>query len=121
MLSDIKKAVYSAIKKLDYDVYDRLPKVDKYPYIILTTSSSSTTRYKNSREKAISFTIDIFSNYRGEQEIYDIEQKIEENMSELLALGQVITIDKEQFAIINDTNPIVKHGVVVYEIKIVEV
>ena len=56
MLSDIKKAVYQAVKKLDVEVYDRLPQVDKYPYIILTTSSSNMDRYKNSLGKANAFT-----------------------------------------------------------------
>ena len=121
LLGDVKKAVYQAVSKTGVKVYDRLPMVDKYPYIILETSASGRRKYKNSMGRSISFTLDIFSNYKGEKEIYDLDAQIEENMDELLKLGQVMVIEKEQFAIINDTNPVVKHGIITYKIKLVEV
>lgn len=118
---EIKKQVYAACRASGCPVFDYLPQVDKYPYIVLTTSNNVAQRLKNAKGEAIYFTIDIFSNYQGEKEIYDIENKISAAMENLFTLGQVITVDKDAFSIINDTNPIIKHGVLIYKINTMEV
>lgn len=118
---EIKKKVYEAAAATNIKVTDYLPLVEEYPYIMVTTSNSIGTRLKNAKGNAIYFTLDIFSNKKGEKEIYDIAAAIDREIEKLFILGQVVTIDKEQFSIINDTNPIVKHGVLIYKINTMEV
>ena len=118
---EIKKAIYKAITDTQLQCFDYLPQIETYPYAMLTTSNSKDNRYKNAKEKTLYFTIDIFSDYQGEKEICDYVDKIEKNIEELFSLGQVISIQVEQFRIINDTNPILKHGVLIYKITTMEV
>lgn len=89
--------------------------------MLLTTSNNVRSTYKNSKENNIYFTIDIFSNYKGEKEIYELEEKIDKKVSELLALPNVIAIEQDTFSILNDEDPDIKHGVLIYKIKIMEV
>lgn len=118
---EIKKAVYQACVATGYKVYDYLPQVDTYPYIMLTTSNNVGTDYKNAEESIIYYTIDIFSNSKGELEVIQIQEQIQAAMKQLMSLGQVITIKKEQFSIINDIVPNVKHGIIIYKIQTMEV
>ena len=118
---EIKKKIYEAITNAGLPCYDYLPQVDEYPYAMLTTSNSKDTRYKGAKENILYYTIDIFSSYRGEKQIYEYVYEIDNNIENLFSLGQVMTINREQFLILNDTNPILKHGVLIYKITTMEV
>ena len=88
---------------------------------MLTTSNSNDTRYKGAKQNILYFTIDIFSNYKGEKQIYEYVYEIDNNIENLFSLGQVMAINREQLVILNDTNPILKHGVLIYKITTMEV
>lgn len=118
---EIKKKIYEAITEAGLPCYDYLPQVDEYPYAMLTTSNSNDTRYKGAKQNILYFTIDIFSNYKGEKQIYEYVYDIDNNIENLFSLGQVMAINREQFVILNDTNPILKHGVLIYKITTMEV
>lgn len=106
---------------LKVPVSDYRNKRDKFPYMLLTTSNTDRSIYKNSKENNIYFTIDIFSNYKGEKEIYELVEKIDNQVSLLMALDNVMAIDQDTFLILDDKDPDIKHGVLIYKIKIVEV
>lgn len=100
---------------------DHIDEVDVFPFMRLRTSNNSEIDYKNSKESNIYFTIDIFSKYKGEKEILEIESKIKSKVSGLMAMSNVSAVKKDTFLIMDDEDPMLKHGVLIYKIKIMEV
>jgi hypothetical protein len=119
----LKQTVFEAVDALPYPVFDYPKDVTSYPYILMRTSNDIGTTYKESAtQEDVYFTFDIFSNYKGEKQIYDIESAIYGYMQALYDEdARILYVKKEQFRILDDVNPLLKHGVLIYRITMMEV
>lgn len=90
----------------------------EYPQIMLRVADYNRRHYLNTRMENISFTLDIFSLYSGEEEIIDLESKISELMAEVAkedpkVMGWMLKTMKIMDN--NNKGPVNKHGILTYQ------
>ena len=121
---DVKQAVYDAIKETNLPLEDTpVMERKKFPYGIFTTINVTRIRYKNSYKARYLYRFDIFSTYKGEKEVLDlcddIEQRVfnrvmSDNRTTFVDINHNIMDDKEQ-------GPVTKHGVISILVETLEV
>lgn len=122
IISEIKTKIYNILtSNLAYTVIDNPydEEEDKtFPYLMLTLNNVVRDRTKTSFMNKIKFKIDIFSNYDGEFEILDIEEKIFNHIAQLYDLEYVTYIQESSFRILDDKSlgPNYKHGIIIYTV-----
>lgn len=135
IIQQIKKKIYQILSDdLSYTVKDNPFNIEEkeienyFPDIRINLSYCQRERYKQVFINRIKFQIDIFSDYNGEKEILEIEEKIFNKMQQLYDIPGMIYIQESDFRILNDKSLgyVLKHGVISYtfytggEEKIVE-
>jgi hypothetical protein len=84
-----------------------------FPYLMITLNNATRIKYKNCYSDKIKFKIDIFSNYEGEKEVFEIEDNIFNNLEALYDNEYVTAAYESSFKVIDDktTGALIKHGV----------
>ena len=121
MISQIKTQFYKILTEdLRYKVTDNPygEEQKSFPYILLTLQNAYRDKRKNSYLYTIKMKIDIFSDYNGEKEIYDMEQAIYEKSDKLLENDFITYVRESSFRIMDDksTGVMRKHGIITYTI-----
>ena len=121
MISQLKTEFYDILaNELEYNVTDNPygEEVKTFPYVLLTLQDTHRDVRKNSYLYEIKFKIDIFSEYSGEKEIFDMEQAIFDKSKRLLDNDFVSYYREGAFRIIDDkaTGVMRKHGIITYTI-----
>ena len=121
MLTTIKTKLYDILTTdLSYTVMDNPYGTQErtYPYVILTLGNVVRDAYKNAFQNQIKFKIDIFSNYNGEKEVFEMEQAIFEKINKLYEIPEVTYVRESSFKIMDDksTEVVRKHGIITYTI-----
>lgn len=121
MLTTIKTKLYDILATdLSYTVMDNPYGTQErtYPYVILTLGNVVRDAYKNAFQNQIKFKIDIFSNYNGEKEVFEMEQAIFEQINKLYEIPEVTYVRESSFKIMDDksTEVVRKHGIITYTI-----
>lgn len=119
IVTELKKKFYDILTNLNYEVADNKESISDdtpFPHILLRMNMGSRDRIKNVTINRIRFTIDIFSEYNGEAEILDIEQKIFDATKELYDIKNVVYVQESSFRILDDksTGVVMKHGILNY-------
>ena len=121
MIAKIKTKLYDILATdLSYTVmdspYDNQERV--FPYVMLTLSNVVRDSYKNAFQNQIKFKIDIFSDYNGEKEVFDMEEAIFEKINTLYGIPEITYVRESSFKIIDDksTGTVKKHGIIQYNI-----
>ena len=67
---EVQKAQHSAIKALNYSVFDHRPQgTVTYPFVLLGEADQHSGTVKKGTEETVNSTVLVFSNYRGSKEI----------------------------------------------------
>lgn len=121
---DVKQAVYDAIREIDIPLEDSpVFERKKFPYGIFRTINVVRTRYKNFYKSQHLYKFDIFSTYKGEKEVLELCDIIEQHIFTCLMndkrttkvdINHDIMDDKEQ-------GPVVKHGIITIVVETMEV
>jgi hypothetical protein len=115
MILQIKQQIYELLTSLGYHVMDNpyLTEERNFPYLMITLNNATRIKYKNCYSDKIKFKIDIFSNYSGEKEVFEIEDNIYNNLEALYDNEYVTAAYESSFKIIDDktTGVLIKHGV----------
>lgn len=117
MEKKIKSKLYDVLSPLIPDLRDNPPKEVKKSYVLYRISNGFSTPYKLDCEQDTTYlTFDIFSVYDGEKEVLDIKDIIKKNIKCLYELGEVSYVTMSAFNIINEENPVKKHGILTFRI-----
>ena len=121
MLTKIKTKLYDILATdLSYNVMDNPYENQErtFPYVMLTLGNVVRDFYKNAFQNQIKFKIDIFSEYNGEKEVFDMEEAIFEKINKLYDIPEVTYVRESSFKIMDDksTGTIKKHGIIQYTI-----
>lgn len=121
---DVKQAIYDAIKETNLPLEDNpVMERKKFPYGIFRTVNVVRTRYKNFYKAQWLYKVDIFSTYKGEKEVLeicdDLEQRIfnrcmSDNRCTFVDINHDVMDDKEQ-------GPVTKHGIITIVVETMEV
>lgn len=115
MTQIIKKKVFKALKAANLNITDNGKYEEKFPWVILRLGNKQSAKYFDTRITTITFAIDIFSIYSGEQEILELEEKITPIM-ENVEDSRIMGVSLSSFKILDDNSkgPVNKHGVLTY-------
>lgn len=121
IITEIKKKFYDILTTdLNYTVIDNPYDIDDneipFPFLMLTLNSMTRDRFKGNFIHQVKFKVDVFSNYDGEAEILDIENKIYDTIEKMYDLKYITYIQENHFRIIDDKSTGVnhKHGIINY-------
>ena len=119
IVAEIKKKFYDILTDMGYSVVDNRESIDEeapFPHILLRISTGSRDKIKDVTINKLRFTIDIFSEYNGEAEILDIEEKVFDAAKAIYDIDHVIYVQESSFRIIDDksTGVMMKHGILNY-------
>lgn len=119
IVTEIKKKFYDILTDLGYTVVDNRESIDEetpFPHVLLRINTGSRDRVKDVTMNKLRFTIDIFSEYNGEAEILDIEEKVFDATKAIYDIDHVIYVQESSFRIIDDksTGVMMKHGILNY-------
>lgn len=121
---DVKQAVYDAIKEAnipleDSPVFER----KEFPYGIFRTVNVVRTRYKNFYKSQHLYKFDIFSTYKGEKEVLDICDDLEQRIFTSVMNDKRCTFVDINHDIIDDKEqgPVTKHGIITIVVETMEV
>ena len=119
MLKTLKEQLYILIKERGYNVKDNRVFDDNYPALILRLNNYMSANSFQLKAGIISFVIDIFSTYNGEQEIITVAEDLAEIIPSSIINNNpdVLYGYQKTLKILDDnsTGPVRKHGVLVYE------
>lgn len=118
MLKRTKQEMVSLIKDLGYNITDNGVYVENFPWLMLRTSNYQRLDSLDVKVENITFTIDIFSKYTGEQEIIDITQDITNNLYKIKEKVPAVMYSYQKSCRIlddKDTGLVRKHGVINYQ------
>lgn len=121
MLNEVKTQVYQLIKNLGYNITDNGTYKENFPWLMLKTTGHTLRTSLDLRYDVITFNLDIFSTYAGEEEIINIVDNIANHLDDLRSVNPNITaIAQTAMKIIPDkeTGPVRKHGIVTYRIML---
>ena len=121
MLNEVKTQVYQLIKNLGYNITDNGTYKENFPWLMLKTTGHTLRTSLDLRYDVITFNLDIFSTYAGEEEIINIVDNIANHLDDLRGVNPNITaIAQTAMKIIPDkeTGPVRKHGIVTYRIML---
>lgn len=121
---DVKQAVYDAIKETNLPLEDTpVMGRKKFPYGIFSTVNVVRTRYKNSYKARYLYRFDIFSTYKGEKEVLDICNDIEQRVFSRVMSDARCTYCDINHNILDDKEqgPVTKHGVISILVETLEV
>ena len=115
IVEDVKKALYNILTQdLGYTVVDNSTEENDCPWIRLRTSNLYKQPFKDKEYSYnITYVLDIFSDYDGEHEILEIDEKIFEKMPKMYELDYITNISGSNLKIMDDksTGVIKKHGI----------
>lgn len=119
IVTEIKKKFYDILTNLGYEVVDNKESIAEdspFPHILLRINTGSRDKIKDVTINKLRFTIDIFSEYSGEAEILDIEEKVFDATKAIYDIDHVIYVQESSFRIIDDksTGVMMKHGILNY-------
>lgn len=119
IVTEIKKKFYDILTDLGYTVVDNKESIEEdtpFPYVLLRINVGSRDRVKDVTMNKLRFTIDIFSEYNGEAEILDIEEKVFDATKAIYDIDHVIYVQESSFRIMDDksTGVVMKHGILNY-------
>lgn len=102
------------------DQRENLPEDAEFPQVLLRLGTARRDNIKGTFLNTLRFKIDIFSEYDGESELYDMEENIYNAMSELYQFEHVIRVQESSFRILDDksTGVKMKHGILNYLVMI---
>ena len=118
MLKDFKKEVFAKLSSAELNITDNGDYEEEFPWVMMRLSNYSRTHYLNVNIESVSFTLDIFSTYSGEEEIIDLESTISQLMSEVAKEDpQVMGWTLKSMKIMNDNSkgPVARHGILTYQ------
>lgn len=118
MLKVLKSQFYELIKNLGYNISDNEEYVEKFPWLILRTNGYEVSDSFNAKTGKIILVLDIFSQYKGEKEIIEIVENIQNHLPQLQENNpEILYLFQKDLKILDDkkTGPVRRHGVVVYE------
>ena len=118
MLKVLKSQFYELIKNLGYNISDNEEYVEKFPWLILRTNDYEVSDSFNAKTGKIILVLDIFSQYKGEKEIIEIVENIQNHLPQLQENNpEILYLFQKDLKILDDkkTGPVRRHGVVVYE------
>lgn len=118
MLKKIKQEMVSLIEDLGYNITDNGVYVENFPWLMLRTNDYQRLDSLDVKVENITFTIDIFSKYTGEQEIIDIAQNITNNLYRIKEKVPAVMFAYQKNCKIlddNNTGPVRKHGILNYQ------
>lgn len=119
---DIKQKLYNALQGLGIDVidspYDRVVR-NSFPFLLFRTNNVMTKERNGLVETTYIFLLDIYSEYSGEKEMYELYNKI---LKETKALGdepEVVRLADGGLKIMDDKTlgVLLKHGIMTLTIK----
>lgn len=120
IIQDIKKKLFQILTDLEFNVSDNNDN-DTFPFVKMSLSNLTRERYKNSNcAYTLKYKLDIFSDYDGEAEILEMEQKIYDAIMALYEMDEIVNVTHTDVKIIDDkdTKVVRKHGIIVYTIKV---
>lgn len=117
MLKQLKKDLYEAVSSIPMKLQDTPNYEEDLPQILFHLNNYNVGVMQNAKIEAASFVFDIFSDYSGEDEIIDMQEKITNAVNELSNNKEYIMgWTLREFRIIDDTSkgPVKKHGILQY-------
>lgn len=119
MLKKLKEQLYTLIKEQGYNIKDNRAFDDNFPALLLRLNNYMVADSFQLKAGVISFVIDIFSTYNGEQEIITIAEDLVDIIPSTIVQNnpEVLYGYQKTLKILDDnsTGPVRKHGVLVYE------
>lgn len=119
MLKKLKEQLYTLIKEQGYNIKDNRAFDDNFPALLLRLNNYMVADSFQLKAGVISFVIDIFSTYNGEQEIITIAENLVDIIPSTIVSNnpEVLYGYQKTLKILDDnsTGPVRKHGVLVYE------
>ena len=91
----LHKALLAALNTTDWSIYDAVPQGAALPYITVDTSISANDDYLSSRRDERLVTLTCWSEQRGQAQVLEMMQDIDEALHELpltLDTGQVVSV-----------------------------
>ena len=118
MIETVKIQLLDLVKSLGYHITDNNRYEENFPWLMLRTQGRKFSFSKDIRFDSVSFVIDIFSTYPGEQEIMKITEDILNHLPALReANSQITYVALRSMHILDDkeTGPVRKHGVLTFD------
>lgn len=79
--ANIQQAVFDELSELDYPVYDHVPQVSAFPYIVIGDDTSIAFDTDESVGSESTLTIHVWSQYRGKMQVKEILQEIYDKLN----------------------------------------
>lgn len=79
--SNIQQAIYTELATIGHPVYDHVPQVSAYPYIVIGDDTSIPFDTDASVGSESTLTIHVWSQYRGRLEVKDILEQIYDKLN----------------------------------------
>lgn len=119
---EIKRTVFNLLSEIGYEVIDnpgRLREEKEFPFLLCRTTRMETKIRNGLKETQYSFLVDIFSKYEGEKEVYEIYEKVAEQLDKLFNDASVIRVAELGVRVFDDKSlgPVLKHGLLTFNVK----
>ena len=79
--ANIQQAIFDELSELDYSVYDHVPQVSAFPYIVIGDDTSISFDTDESVGSESTLTIHVWSQYRGKMQVKEILQEIYDKLN----------------------------------------
>jgi hypothetical protein len=79
--ANIQQAIFEELSELDYPVYDHVPQVSAFPYIVIGDDTSIAFDTDESVGSESTLTIHVWSQYRGKMQVKEILQEIYDKLN----------------------------------------
>lgn len=79
--ANIQQAIFDELSELDYPVYDHVPQVSAFPYIVIGDDTSIAFDTDESVGSESTLTIHVWSQYRGKMQVKEILQEIYDKLN----------------------------------------
>lgn len=79
--ANIQQAIFESLSELDYSVYDHVPQVSAFPYIVIGDDTSIGFDTDESVGSESTLTIHVWSQYRGKMQVKEILQEIYDKLN----------------------------------------
>ena len=116
MEEKLKSTIYEALNPI-VPLAVNPPQSPKKSYVLYRISNGFDNNFKRGAKQSVTYiTFDIFSVYKGEKEVIEIKNKIDNAMEKLYTLDETSYFTLSAFNIINEEGPVKKHGILTYRI-----
>lgn len=124
-LWELAQAIYARLSAdaaltttLGADVYDYVPEGADFPYVVIGDTTEAPEDTMGQTGRAVTFTVHYWSRYRGDKEVYQMHNRVDELLEGWQPSGLTgwtsVIMQHEFFDSFKDPDGITRHGVARY-------